>query len=71
MKKLSNGQDSTLGVYREIVVAFVGEDNAAVKFLDQKISESPHGKDEEVIANEGQMIHLLMSMIIKEQGLAQ
>jgi hypothetical protein len=30
--------------------------------LDERITESPVGKKDEVIADEGQMIHLLMSM---------
>ena len=62
MKKLSTGQDSTLGEYRKLTVAMMGEDSEAVKFLDERIAESPVGKNDEVIADEGQMIYLLMSI---------
>jgi hypothetical protein len=62
MRKLSTGQDSTLGEYRKLTVALLGEDSPAVKFLDERITESPVGKKDEDIADEGQMIHLLMSM---------
>lgn len=58
MKKLSTGQDSTLGEYRKLAAAVFGEDSGAVKFLDEKIKEQ--GEDEEVIADEGQVIYLLM-----------
>jgi hypothetical protein len=57
MKKLSTGEDSTLGNYRKLSVAFFGEDSGAVKFLDAKIAEQ--GEDEEVVADEGQMVYLL------------
>lgn len=63
MNKLSTGEDSTLGNHRKMLVAFCGEDNAAVRFLDQKIAESPNGENEEVIADERQMVYLLLSMI--------
>lgn len=59
MKKLSTGDDSTLGNYRKLSVAFFGEDSGAVKFLDEKIAESPNGEGEEVIADEGQMVMML------------
>lgn len=62
MKKLSTGDDATLGNYRKLAVVFFGEDNQAVKFLDDKIAESPNGAGEEVIADEGQMVNLLGSM---------
>lgn len=60
MKKLSTGDDSTLGNYRKLSVAFFGEDSGAVKFLDEKIAESPNGEGEEVIADEGQMVMMLV-----------
>ncbi len=59
MKKLSTGQDSTLKNYKELAETFFGEDSAAVKFLDEKIQQ--HGEDEQVLADERQMIQLLMS----------
>ena len=62
MKKLSTGQDSTLGEYRKLTVAILGEDSEAVKFLDEKIAESSVGEKEEVIAAESQMLYLLFNM---------
>lgn len=62
MRKLSTGQDATLGNYRKITAAIFGEDDPAVKFLDKKIAESPNGEDEEVIAAESQVIALLMAI---------
>ena len=40
-----------------MAVAVFGEDSPAVKFLDKKIEEQ--GENEEVIADEGQMVYLL------------
>lgn len=62
MQKLSTGQDATLGNYRKIAASIFGEDDPAVKFLDEEIAESPNGEDEEVIATESQMINFLLSM---------
>ena len=59
MRKLSTGEDSTLGAHRRMAMAVFGKDSPAVKFLDKKIAESPHGEEEEVIADEGQMVALL------------
>ena len=49
MKILSTGQESTLGNYRELVAVFFGEQSPATKYIDDKISESPNGADEEVL----------------------
>lgn len=62
MKKMSNGQDATLGNYRTLASLFFGESSAAVSFLDDKIKESPKGQHEEVIADESQVVNLLMNM---------
>jgi hypothetical protein len=62
MKKMSTGQDSTLGNYRRMALLFFGEDSGAVEFLDEKIAESPNGADEEVIADEEQVVGLLFSL---------
>ena len=59
MRKMSTGEDSTLGAHRKMAMAVFGKDSPAVKFLDKKIAESPHGEEEEVIADEGQMVALL------------
>lgn len=55
---------ATLGEYRKFCAAIGGEDCFAVKFLDEKISESPNGPDEIVIAPDSQMRVLLYPMIM-------
>lgn len=67
MRKLSTGQDSTLGNYRKMAAAVFGEDSKAVQFLDKKIAESPNGEDEEVIVAESQAVSMLGQLHI--QGL--
>jgi hypothetical protein len=62
MKKLSTGADSTLKEYRKLASVVFGEMSKAVEFIDGKIRESANGEDEEVIADEGQMVMLLSSM---------
>lgn len=59
MRKLTTGHDSTLGNYRALTVAVFGADSPAVAFLDDKIRVSRKGADEEVLADEGQMVYLL------------
>lgn len=61
MKKLSTGQASTLGNYLNLTKMFFGETSPAVKFLQDKIDKSPMGAEEEVIADESQMLHLLVT----------
>jgi hypothetical protein len=62
MNKLATGQDATLGNYRALASVVFGNDSGATKFLDDKIAESPNGRDEEVIVDERQMIYLLAQM---------
>lgn len=62
MTKMSTGDDATLGNYRKMAVAVFGEDSKPVKFLDNKIVSSPDGANEEVIADERQMVYLLGKM---------
>lgn len=64
MIKLSTGDDSTLGSYLRIAKIFGPK---AVKFFEEKIKESPNGKDEEVITDELQMMFLLSSFLSKEE----
>jgi len=66
MRSDENGGEvpSTLGEYRRMCAAFGGEDCKAVKFLDNKISESPGGVNEEVLAHDSQMRALLMPMLV-------
>jgi len=59
MNKLSTGDDSTLGSYLKIAKAIFSADSGGVKFLEQKIKDSPNGENEEVIADESQMLHAI------------
>ena len=54
---LSDGSPSTLETYRKISELLFGE--KAVEFIDKKISESPNGEKEVVLADETQMLLLL------------
>ena len=60
MRTISTGEPSTLGTYLKIA-PFIGGDTA-VKFIEDKIAESKNGADEEVIADERQMLYLLANM---------
>lgn len=62
MIKLSTGEESTLGEYRKLSAAFFGEDSKAVQYLDEQIAKAPNGADEEVLADEGQMVYMLSTM---------
>ncbi len=59
MTKMSTGDDATLGNYRKMAAAIFGEGSKPVKFLDEKIADSPNGANAEVIADERQMVYLL------------
>lgn len=65
MRKLSTGDDATLGNYRALVMRVFGDTNKAVEFLDRKIAESPDGENEEVLADEGQMVYVLSRMAME------
>jgi hypothetical protein len=62
MTKLSTGDDSTLGTYKKLASAIFGENSKAVEFLNEKIKSDPDGENGEVIADEGQMINLLLNL---------
>ncbi len=62
MIKLSTGQDSTLGSYLKLCLAVFGKDSEQVKFIMDKIAESPNGAHEEVVADESQMLYLLVNL---------
>ena len=65
MKKLSTGDDATLGNYRKLASVFFGKNSKAVKFLDDKITTSKNGDKEEVLTDETQMIRLLFEISSK------
>lgn len=62
MRKLSTGQDSTIKSYIENATAVFGEDSPAVAFLKKKAADAPNGENEEVIAEESQVLALLAHM---------
>lgn len=62
MMKLSTGQDSTLGTYLKLCDLIFGTDSSQVKFIMDKIATSPNGANEEVIAEESQMMYLLVNL---------
>ena len=65
MKTISTGQPSTLGTYRDIAIIF---GDKAVIFMDKQIANHSKGHDEEVIADERQMLVLLASMMNKPEN---
>ena len=60
MKNISTGEPSNLKTYLAIATVFSPK---AKKFIQDKINESPNGENEEVIAPESQMLHILASLI--------
>ena len=62
MTKLSTGQDSTLGSYLKLCLAIFGPDSPQTKFIMEKIRTNPNGANEEVIAEESQMMYLLVNL---------
>jgi len=62
MITLSTGQPSTLGSYLKLCNIFFGEDSVQAKFINQKIASNPNGVDEEVVADESQMMYLLFNL---------
>ena len=65
MKTISTGEPSNLETYRNIALALSlqNENSKAVKFIDKKIQESPNKEKEEVIADEKEVIHLILTLI--------
>lgn len=60
MKEMSVGMPSTLGNWHKMSVAIFGPDSRATKFLQDKIDVQ--GPDEEVIADEAQLIQVLVTI---------
>lgn len=60
MNMLSIGLPSTLGSYLKLCTLFFGEDSAQAKFIQHKVNQ--YGLDEEVVAEESQMLYLLTNM---------
>ena len=68
METISTGEPSNLETYRNIALALAlqNENTKAVKFIDKKIQESPNKEKEEVIADEREVIHLILTLIKEE-----
>ncbi len=62
MNTLSTGMPSTLGSYLKLCNIFFGEESVQTKFILEKIASNPNGADEEVIAEESQMMYLLFNL---------
>lgn len=62
MNTLSTGMPSTLGSYLKLCNMFFGEESVQTKFILEKIASNPNGADEEVIADEHQMMYLLFNL---------
>lgn len=65
VRKMSIGIDSTLENWINMTSLFFGEDSPATKFLQEKVAKSPNGLQEEVVADERQLIMTLHMMNIK------
>lgn len=68
-KKLSTGETSTLGNWYRLCKAFFGEDSPATMFIRSKLDDQ--GDDMEVVADEGQLLHLLGKMHLEKEENAQ
>ena len=62
MMKLSTGMPSTLGSYLKLCDTFFGPESVQSKFILDKITTNPNGADEEVVAEESQMMYLLFNL---------
>ena len=66
MQTLSTGDPSTLGSYLKLARAVFGPDSGPAKYLERKVSESPHGEAEPVLQAETQMMYLLLYLATTE-----
>lgn len=62
VRRLSSGHPSTLGAYKMLVTLHVGKDSPSAKYLEEMIQKAPNGVGEEVLADESQMINMLMAL---------
>lgn len=65
MRMLSTGVPSTLGNWYDLCKVTFGEESMATLFIKEKMDES--GRDEEVLTDESQLLHVLGRMYIKER----
>lgn len=64
MKMLSTGVPSTLGNWHALCKATFGEESKATQYIKEKMDAQ--GPDEEVIADEGQLIQALVLMTLTD-----
>jgi hypothetical protein len=62
MTTLSIGLPSTLGSYLKLCDSVFGKGSPQSIFIQDKIYESPNGTQEQVIADESQMLYLLVNL---------
>lgn len=65
MKTLSDGSPSTLGNWYKLCAAVFGAESSPTKFIEKKMRDQ--GEDQEVIADEGQLLMVLGKMFVDEQ----
>ena len=68
MHTLSTGEISTLGNYRKLAAALFGADSTATKLMDKQIADAPNHENEEVMADESQIVHLLLTIEIHSRA---
>jgi hypothetical protein len=56
------GLPSTIRSYKHLCELIFGHEHPSVKYLDKMASESPNGLDEEILADESQMVYMLCTM---------
>lgn len=66
MRKFSDGSDATLETLERWASLFGPKPEA---FIANRIATSPNGKDEEIVADESQILVLFASMMGDGQGL--
>lgn len=66
MKTLSTGQPSTLGNWHALCLQYFGEASRATRFIKGKMDAQ--GPDMEVLADEGQLLQVLVRMVYNEDS---
>lgn len=59
---LSIGMPSTVGSYLKITKIFFGEESTQYQYIKELGDKSPNGENEEIIADEWQMMYLLANL---------
>ena len=65
---LSTGQPSTCGIWLDNCKAFFGSDSPTIKFWEGKIKESPLGREEPVLADEGQTLQIMLTLEMNHES---